>query len=128
MGEKGSRGRGGRRDPAKERAWRRRLAQYERADLTVRAFCGQEGVQESTFYFWRSELARRDDEEIGGRGGKGDLVDSSDSALVPVHLIGAAASHPIEIRLAGGHVVCAGADVPAEHLAALVHALAAAPC
>jgi len=128
MGAKDSRGRGGRRDPAKERAWRRRLARYARADLTVRVFCAREGVQESAFYFWRRELARRDDETAGASERGGEATAGSDSALVPVHLIRSGSSHAIEIHLASGHVVRARADVTPEHLAAVVHALASDPC
>jgi hypothetical protein len=48
-----------RRDPVKERYWRRWLRLWRRSGLSVRAFCAQHGLPESGFYAWRRELARR---------------------------------------------------------------------
>lgn len=49
-----------RRDLGKERFWRKALRRRERNGLTVRAFCREEGLTESAYYFWRSELRKRD--------------------------------------------------------------------
>jgi len=49
-----------RRNSAKERHWRRLLRQWRRSGLTPRAFCAGQGVNESSFYGWRREIARRD--------------------------------------------------------------------
>jgi len=48
------------RDLALERAWRKRLGDYERSGLTIRQFCEQEGLVAHQFSWWRSELKRRD--------------------------------------------------------------------
>lgn len=51
-----------RRDPHKERYWRRLLRLWRRSGLTGRDFCAQHGLSEPSFYAWRRELARRDQE------------------------------------------------------------------
>jgi hypothetical protein len=48
------------RDPAKERHWRRLLRQWRRCGLTVRDFCAEHQLSEPSFYAWRSEIDRRD--------------------------------------------------------------------
>ena len=48
------------RDPAKERAWRRTIAEQARSGLSIAAFCRREGLTPHTFRWWRQELARRD--------------------------------------------------------------------
>lgn len=54
-------GRGGkRRDPARERFWRRAIRRQEESGLGVRDFCQREGLKDWTFRWWRQELARRD--------------------------------------------------------------------
>lgn len=50
----------GKRDPGLERAWRQRVRRHASSGLSVRAFCEQQGLAESAFYFWRQELKRRD--------------------------------------------------------------------
>ena len=47
------------RDLVLERAWRKRMRQYERSGLTIRQFCEQEGLVAHQFSWWRSELKRR---------------------------------------------------------------------
>jgi transposase-like protein len=49
-----------RRDCTKERRWRRLLRLWRHSGLTVRDFCAQHGLAEPSFYAWRSEVARRD--------------------------------------------------------------------
>ena len=52
-----------RRDPAKEKYWRRLLRQWQRSGLTGRDFCAERGLNEPSFYAWRREIARRDQEQ-----------------------------------------------------------------
>ena len=47
------------RDLALERAWRKRMRQYEKSGATIREFCEQEGLVEHQFCWWRAELKRR---------------------------------------------------------------------
>lgn len=60
-----------RRDPVKERFWRRVVRRRQRSGLTVREFCRDEGVAESSYHYWRRELARRDREQTSGEEGAG---------------------------------------------------------
>jgi hypothetical protein len=56
-------GRGGkRRDPAREKLWRRTVRRQQRSGLAVRDFCRREGLKDWTFRWWRQELLRRDQE------------------------------------------------------------------
>ncbi|HWA49605.1 MAG TPA: hypothetical protein VG742_15135 [Dongiaceae bacterium] len=48
------------RDPAKERIWRERIEQFAASGRSVREFCTAQGLRETAFYFWRSEIQRRD--------------------------------------------------------------------
>jgi len=50
------------RDRGKERFWRRAIRRWQRSGLSVRAFCAAEALSEPSFYGWRRELARRDQE------------------------------------------------------------------
>ena len=54
-----------RRDPAKEKHWRRLLRQWQRSGLTGRDFCAEHGLSEPSFYAWRREIARRDQRAAG---------------------------------------------------------------
>lgn len=47
------------RDLGLERAWRKRMRQYERSGMTIPEFCEQEGLVAHQFSWWRSELKRR---------------------------------------------------------------------
>jgi hypothetical protein len=49
-----------RRDPAKEQFWWEALVRHRAGGLGIRAFCAREGLPESSFYAWKSELKRRD--------------------------------------------------------------------
>jgi hypothetical protein len=53
-----------RRDLGKEWYWRRLLRQWRGSRLTGREFCVQHGLSEPSFYAWRREIARRDQERI----------------------------------------------------------------
>ena len=46
--------------PSREPYWRQVIARWKRSGLSVRAFCGAEGLNPMTFYWWRRELGRRD--------------------------------------------------------------------
>jgi transposase-like protein len=48
------------RDPALERAWRERVARWAASGLSVRAFCQQHGLIETSFYYWKRELRARE--------------------------------------------------------------------
>jgi hypothetical protein len=54
---------GKRRDPAREKLWRRAIRDQERSGLSVHAFCAREGLKYGNFLRWRRELNRRDREK-----------------------------------------------------------------
>jgi hypothetical protein len=52
------------RDPAKERYWRRLLGQWRRSGQTGRDFCAEQQLSEPSFYAWKREIGRRDQEGV----------------------------------------------------------------
>jgi hypothetical protein len=50
------------RDLSKERRWRRLLGQWRRSGRTGRDFCAERQLSEPSFYAWKREIARRDQE------------------------------------------------------------------
>ncbi|HEY2909250.1 MAG TPA: hypothetical protein VGI99_03340 [Gemmataceae bacterium] len=50
------------RDANRERLWRRHLKQQRSSGLTVRAFCSLHQLKETSFFFWKKEIAKRDRE------------------------------------------------------------------
>jgi transposase-like protein len=61
-------------------AWRAILERFSRSDLTVQAFCQQEGVSVANFYLWRSKLAGSQGRSqparaVVGRPPKADFLD-----------------------------------------------------
>jgi hypothetical protein len=57
------------RDAGLERRWRRLLAQQARSGLTARAYCQRKRIPETSFYCWRREVLRRDQERSDQRAG-----------------------------------------------------------
>jgi transposase-like protein len=47
------------RDEEKEKYWRAQIALWQQSGLSVRAFCKENGVVETSFYAWRRELIVR---------------------------------------------------------------------
>lgn len=54
--------RGSMRDRKKEAFWRRVIGRQPCSGMSVRAWCRKHSVRESSFYWWRRQLARRDAE------------------------------------------------------------------
>jgi hypothetical protein len=102
---------GKRRDPAREKFWRRALRDQRRSGLSVRDFCRREGLKDWTFRWWRQELARRDQQSAPAPRGEpdGGPTDAA-PAFLPVRVIDPEAvstrpAPPIEIALDGGPTV-----------------------
>ena len=114
------------RDLAKERRWRRLVQQCQRSGLSVRAFCDQQDLSEQSFYWWRRALAQRD------AAASGPAAEATPAAprFVPVHVRPdePLTADSVEVLLANGRRLRAGADIPPQRLAALVAALEAAAC
>ena len=82
------------RDLNRERTWRRHIIDQPGSGQTIRAYCETHWLRETSFYFWRTEIAKRDRES------------KSAPAFVPVAVIDTPAlDTPIDVRLAGGHRV-----------------------
>lgn len=116
---------GGRRDETKEKFWRRMIRQQAVSRLAVRAWCHRHGYKESAFYWWRTELARRDAAQQEGKPPRTKL------SFVPVHVAtGATAIESsscagwIEIVLADDRRVQVVGRVDREALVAVLSALA----
>ncbi len=114
-----------RRDPHKEGHWRQLLEQWQRSGQSVRAFCTARGLSEQSLYWWRRELAARDQPPA-----------STDQAplprFVPVHVRAEPpATLPgdlVEVVLANGRRLRAASDVDPRRLAELAAALEAPAC
>jgi hypothetical protein len=98
------------RDPKKEASWRKLTSGQQHSGQTVREYCRANALAESSFWFWKRELARRDAEKPSRRPGgqslkhhKGRQRTPRLPALVPV-TIGPAVSTtaPIEVLLSRG--------------------------
>lgn len=60
-------GKGPGRNLERERVWREVLDRQRQSGLSVRGFCRREVVSEASFYAWRRELLRRDQESLSVR-------------------------------------------------------------
>lgn len=84
------------RDRQLEMRWRRIIREHARSRVTVREFCREKTLVESTFYFWRRELQRRaaESEQLERP--------SAQAAFLPVRLaenVRPTAASPIVIEL-----------------------------
>jgi len=114
---------GKQRDGRREARWRRVIAEHERSGLGVRAYCRANGLRETTFYYWRRELHRRQGEHEQRR----DEEPAAAPRFVPVHLAEHdAPSNSIEIVLPTGCRVHVTGSVDRQALADVLAALQAA--
>jgi hypothetical protein len=87
------------RDANRERIWRRHLKQRQSSGLTVRAFCSLHQLKETSFFFWKKEIAKRDREAA---------PTAPTPAFVSVSIVESPAPRhetPLDIRLAEGPCV-----------------------
>ena len=89
------------RSGAKERSWRRLLQQWHRSGTTIRAFCAEHDVSETSFFLWRRTIAERDRQRgrsgarAGGDGGKAQDAPT----FVPLRVISAPVASALEVVL-----------------------------
>jgi hypothetical protein len=116
-----------RRDAAKERYWRRLLRQWRRSGLTGRDFCAEQRLSEASFYSWKREIARRDQEVQAGTSSAAALP-----AFVPVTIdtgaAATAAAAPLEVVLADGRVLRVRGGFESAVLRQLLAVLEASSC
>jgi hypothetical protein len=115
---------GRQRDPALEREWRERLASWASSGLSVREYCGQRGLVETAFYYWKRELRARNEAAAVTAASRSSALRSSVSRgpisrstatklsrpkFVPVTVLSdtvlASATVSVEVRCPSGHVV-----------------------
>lgn len=97
--------------PSREPYWRQVLTRWKRSGLSVRAFCEAEGLNPMTVYWWRRELARRD---------------QSQPAFLPVRILAESAEPStigIEVVLVNGRSVRVEAGFDPRTLVCVVEAL-----
>src|SRR5271156_5948658 len=83
------------RDPERERLWRRTFSAWQASGQSIREYCEQHDVTETSFHYWRRELRQRD-AHVPARG--------ATPAFVPVRVI-PATTVVVKIRCPSGHVV-----------------------
>ncbi len=121
---------GKRRDPDREKHWRRTIRDQQRSGLAVAAFCLREGLKAWTFRWWRQELDRRDQEpSIAPRGDRAEAA----PAFLPVRVINleAVSPHPvpsIEIVLPSGPTVRVAQGFDPRTLGDVLAVLEGRPC
>ena len=125
---------GKRRDPAREKFWRRTIRRQQCSGLTVREFCGREGLKDWTFRWWRQELVRRDRHPSAALGGEqeGEPTEAP-PAFLPVRVVDLKAVSPrpvppIEIVLPTGMVVRAPSGFDPRTLGDVLAVLEGRPC
>jgi transposase len=125
---------GKRRDPAREKFWRRTIREQQRSRLAVRAFCLREGLKDWTFRWWRQELARRDWQTSAAsrREQEGEPTESA-PAFLPVRVadleaISPQQASPIEILLPAGPIVRVPSGFDPSTLGQVLAVLEGRPC
>ena len=123
------------RDAAKASRWRRRIQAQADSGMSVAAWCRQQRVTETSFYWWRRELARRDTEASARTGARRRRTSARskadpppDASFVPVQVIGedrSASAGRIEIVLSDGTRVRLRGAVDRQALTDVLAALTA---
>ena len=117
--------RGARRDPSKERLWRRLLRLFRRSGRTVRDFCAEHEVSQPSFFAWRRMIAERDQQrrrhcQRDDCDADPQLQSDGQASFVPVRILSTTASMPFEVVLNGGRVVRVPAGFEAASLRQLL--------
>jgi transposase len=121
---------GKRRDPAREKFWRRTIRDQQRSGLSVRDFCQRQGLKDWTFRWWRQELARRD--QVPSMATVGEQVDAA-PVFLPVQIVDLESvsprpAPPIEIVLPTGLIVRAPSGFDPRSLGDVLAVLEGRPC
>ena len=92
----------GQRDPELERQWRERIACWQASGLTVREFCRRHGLLETSFYYWKRELRKRD--TAASIATKSSPAKKSPPTFLPLTVL-PTPTLSVEVRCPSGHVV-----------------------
>jgi transposase len=99
--------------------WQRILTQQRRSGLSIKAFCGREGVSYQSFFLWKRKLAN-----VAAQPG----LAQEKVTFVPVTVLPQVASGRIEIELPGQLRVCVHGPVDRQLLADVLAVLGAVAC
>lgn len=111
------------RDLDLERTWRRHVERQRANGLSVREYCFDHDLAESSFYYWRRTISERDRPTVAAS------ALTTTPAFVPVTLIDAPTdSSAIDIRLRGGQRLRVRAGCDTQLLAAVLALLEGQPC
>lgn len=117
---------GNARDPKREGYWRGHLKGQRASGLTIRDYCADEGLRETSFHFWKGEIARRDRQRDEAK------PSAAAPAFVPVTIVDPSAapvvSSAIDIKLMGGHRLRVRSGCDRRLLAEVVAVLEGRPC
>jgi hypothetical protein len=120
---------GKRRDPAREKFWRRTIRDQQRSGLAVRDFCQRQGLKDWTFRWWRQELARRD--QVPTMATAGEQAEAA-PVFLPVRVVDLEAVSlpvpPIEIVLPTGPIVRVPSGFDPRSLGHVLAVLEGRPC
>jgi len=115
----------------RERQWHETFERFARSGLNVRAFCRQESLPESAFYFWRRELVRRSGESSAQPKSRQRRTPRRLTRLpefLPVRVTDASVpSAGFVLELAGGCLLRLPESISAARLAEIVTALTVRP-
>jgi hypothetical protein len=121
-----------RRDPAREKAWRKRFAQWKESGLSIRDFCRRNELKENTFHYWRSELKRRDQNRAskGGRKAEASPVSFATFQMAtPLPYSGERLyADEFEISFSNGKRVRFRAGIPMEALREILQIIETVAC
>lgn len=121
---------GKRRDPAREKLWRRTIRDQQCSGLSIRDFCQRQGLKDWTFRWWSQELARR--EQVTSQ-----AIASEQAGAAPVFLpvqivdlevVSPPPTPPIEILLPTGLIVRAPSGFDPRTLGHVLAVLEGRPC
>ena len=119
----------GQRDPVREQLWRKRIADWQSSQLSIRAFCRQHDLAETAFQYWRQEWKLRCAAQSPSP------ASSPRPTFVPITVLPnpepvspePRPTETIEVRCPSGHVVLVPLDEETITLRHLFAALAAHP-
>lgn len=123
---------GSKRSAEKEKFWRAVVEEQGQGELSVREFCRQQSLSEASFYAWRKELRKRDDQK-GLRSKRDAVASRSECRLLPVDVLppqgeagtadGGSGLVPLEIETPGGFTLRFGSDTPPQKIGQLLEVL-----
>ncbi len=123
-----------RRSAEKEVVWRRHLEQHAGSGQSIRAYCRDHGVSEPSFYVWRREIFRRDQEQdsaaADSRASRSAGANSGMGGLIAVDVVGELPSRSLtmEVALPSGVVIRLREDVSTGTLCRVLTAIGIHEC